>query len=120
MITFWIILGICIIPPIFNVTYAFIIVKFNLWSGLSEFILCDCSSKHKIDKTSIIFLIAPFLSCMNFIVIIFMHFFVGVYKLGKILLYPFIKAYEFMTNGLFSYFNKVEEKMEFFEKINNH
>ena len=119
---FLIVLLLCtvVIPPIFNVLYAYIIVKFNLWSGISEFILCDGRTSHNMDKLNIMFLIVPFLSCMCFIIIITFNTISVVYKMGKILLYPFIKVYEFIANGLFGYFNKVEDKRRFFENINNH
>ena len=115
-----VLLLVVVIPPIFNVVYAYIIVKFNLWSGISEFILCNGITSHKMDKLQIMYLIVPFLSCMCFIVIITFNTVSVVYKMCKILLYPFIKVYEFITNGLLSYFNKVEDKRRFFENVNNH
>ena len=120
MIALWIILGIIVIPPILNVVYAYTIVKYNLWNGISEFILCDGRTSHKMDKSNIMLLIIPFVSCMCFIKIITFNTISVVYKIGKILLYPFIKVYEFITNGLFEHFNKIEDKREFFEKLNNH
>lgn len=120
MITLLIILGIIVVPPIFNVVYTFVTVKFNLWNEISELIICDGKSNHKIDKYDIIWLIAPFLSCICFIAIFSIILAVIICKLAKILLYPFIKTYEFIIDGLINYFNKIEDKREFFNKINNH
>ncbi len=120
MIALWIILGIIVIPAILNVVYAYTIVKFNLWNGISEFVLCDCRTNHKMNKTNTIFLIAPFLSLMYFVVTFAIYFAVGMYKIFNVILYPFIKVYEFLVNSLLEHFNKIEDKREFFEKLNNH
>ena len=109
-----------VMPPIFNVVYAFIVVKFNLWNELSELILCDSRTNHKINKDNILWLILPGVSSLSFIVIVFLHFVAMLYKIGKILLYPFIKVYELTTNGLLGYFNKVEDKRKFYKILNNH
>lgn len=121
MTTFLITLLFCIvIPPIFNILYAFIVVKFNLWNELSEVILCDSNPNHKITKDNILWLIVPCVSLMSFMTIFSVNFIVVIYKVFKVLLYPLIKLYEFMSDGLTNYFNKVEDKREFFEKLNNH
>lgn len=120
MMTLWIILGIVVIPAIFNVICAYVIVKFNLWNGVSELFLCDGKTNHRVDKTTVLFLIVPFLSLMNFIVIFGTYFAIGMYKIFKVILYPFIWLYGFIANSLSVYFSKIEDKREFYDKLNNH
>lgn len=115
-----IILGVIVIPPIFNVMYAYAIIKYNLWNEFSEFVLCDCSTNHRMDKSNIISLIIPFVSCVHFIVTIGFYFIFVIYKILKIILYPIVWVYRFIANVLTDSFNKIEDKRGFFEKLNNH
>lgn len=116
MTTILIILGICIIPPILNMLYMFITVKFGLWNWVAEMTLRD--GKEKMEESGIKLLLCPLTSLMMLIVIILMNFFTLLYYILGIILLPFGKLIDLFSDTMFEMVNKMEKKKEFYDILN--
>lgn len=118
MMLLWIILGIIVIPAVLNILYIFITVKFSLWNWVAEMALRD--GGNAIDKSSVYDLILPIYSLFVGLTIIFCNLGTLVYYVIKYALYPFIKLIELISDACFVNARKIEDKIEFYEKLNNH
>lgn len=114
-----ILLAVCIIPPIINVLFLYITVKFNLWTWISRMMICEEDSD-RIDSDNIKGALIPFGSAIFLFGCIIFHLGTVIYYIVKVLLFPFGKLLEWINNSLVSKFEKIEGKREFYEKLNNY
>ena len=119
MVTILIILGCVIIPPIINLFYAYVIVKYRLWNWVSDMVLFDMSSSHKIDKISLKMLIVPILSLMSLAVILILYIGWIFYKIIFIVLWPFINFTNLVIDFFSKSINDITKKNEIYDSINN-
>jgi len=119
MVTILIILGCVIIPPIINLFYAYVIVKYRLWNWVSDMVLFDMSSSHKIDKISLKMLIVPILSLMSLAGILILYIGWIFYKIIFIVLWPFINFTNFVIDFFSKSINDITKKNEIYDGINN-
>ena len=119
MVTILIILGCVIIPPIINLFYAYIIVKYRLWNWVSDMVLFDMSSSHKIDKSSLISLVIPILSALILVAILALYFGWLLYEIFYIVLWPFVKLIDIIVNSFSKFLDSIREKNEYYEKLNS-
>jgi hypothetical protein len=113
MTMFLIILGICIIPPILNILYMYVTVKYGLWNWVAKMTLKD--GKRKMEESDIKTLLYPLMSLMVLTVIIFMNFFTLLYHILRIILLPFGKLIDLFSDTMFEMVNKMQKKKEFYD-----
>ena len=114
-----IILAVCIIPPIINVLFLYITVKFNLWTWISRMMYSE-DYNDRVDSDSVMRSLIPLYSSMTLFFCLMFHIGTIIYYIVKALIFPFGKLLEWINNSLVSKFEKIEDKREFYEKLNNH
>lgn len=98
--------------------YVFIIVKFGLWNVVSDMILRD--SCDKIQKDNIKMILCPPTNVVATFIIITTTFYDMMRYILMFLSYPFIRLFNLFTSVIFNSVKKIEEKNEFYEKLNNY
>ena len=119
MTTFLIILAVCVIPPILNMLYLYITLKFNCWNWISEAAFHDDWGRnisHANVKASLI----PLTSAAIMTMILTAHILTAVYYIVNYMLKPFVFVLNVISRRFVKLFTKMKDKNEFYEKLNNH
>lgn len=119
MTIFLIILAVCVIPPILNMLYLYITLKFNCWTWISEAAFrdgWDGNISHADVKASLI----PFTSAVIMAMILAAHICTVLYYIVKYIFKPFVFVLNVISRRFMKLFTKMEDKNEFYEKLNNH
>ena len=114
-----IILAVCIIPPIINMLFLYITVKFNLWTWISRWMFSE-DYNDRINPNDVKIALTPFSSMIFLLMAIVLHIGVAIYYIVKVLLFPFRKLLDWINNSLVNRFEKIEGKREFYKELNNH
>lgn len=112
-------LAVCIIPPIINVLYIYITVKFNLWNWASRLMFSE-DYGDRINPYDVTPALTPLCSILFLVASIVLHLGVAIYYIIRVLLFPFIKLLSWINETLVGKLEKIEEKREFYEELNNH
>lgn len=119
MTTFLIILAICVIPPILNMLYLYITLKFNCWTWISEAAFHDDYGRN-ISHSNVNAALIPLSSAVCLIMILTAHILTAVYYIVKYIFKPFVFVFNVISRRFMKLFTKMEDKNEFYEKLNNH
>ena len=114
-----IILAVCIIPPIINMLFLYITVKFNLWTWISRWMFSE-DYDDRINPDDVKMALTPFASSVFLVMAIAFHVGTAIYYIVSALMFPFIKLLSWINRTLVSKFERIEDKREFYKELNNH
>ena len=117
---FLVFLGVCMVPAILNMIFLFITVKFNLWNWISRFLFSE-NYKDKVNEDDVKRALIPFVSTIILLQIIISYIGTAIYYVVKYTMaLPIIKVIDFFSNEMMNGFNRIEDKREFYNKLNNY
>ena len=98
--------------------YLYITLKFNCWNWISEAAFRD--EWGNISQANVRASLIPFTSAIIMTVILTAHILTAVYYIVKYMLKPFVFVLNVINRRFMKLFTKMEDKNEFYEKLNNH
>ena len=117
---FLVFLGVCMVPAILNMIFLFITVKFNLWNWISRFLFSE-NYKDKVNEDNVKSALIPFVSTVILFETITLYIGAIIYYIVKYtIIIPFGKIINFFSNGIMKGLNRIENKREFYNKLNNY